>query len=182
MKKRKGMIEIVVPLFFLLFGVIIVAYMMQMYQYNATRTFTEDALAMSNLASAVIDAEEYGISHKIVIVSPEEAYATYQRALKANMQLDDGWMSQNMLAISGKVEILDYIVYNVVGQDVTITSFGQNPYVTAISGGLGSVAAPNGRIIDSTSVYSRITFPVKGIFGVQVIVEKDRLVDVIGDL
>lgn len=178
--KQKGIVDTVVSMFFLIFAVLLIAYMLQIYQFNATRTFTEDALAASNLASAVIDIQEYGITHNIVIADPQAAYETYKRALRTNMMLDDDWYSQNTLAISGQVEILDYVVYNVVGQDVQITSFGQNPYITTITGGLGSVSAPNGIQIESTSVYSRITFPVEGILGVSAVAEKDKLVDIVG--
>lgn len=180
MKKKKGLNEILVPMFYLVLIIILIAYLLQMHQFDATKTYTEDALAASNLASAVIDIQEYGITHNIVIADPQEAYETYQRALKANMGLDDNWESQNTLAISGRVEILEYIVYNVIDQDVQITGFGQNPYTTTIIGGLGSVFAPNGKQIETTSVYSRITFPVEGILGVRVEAEKDKLVDIVG--
>lgn len=180
MQKREGKIAIVMPMFFLVFAIILIGCMLQLYQFEADKTYTEDALAASGLASAVIDIREYGISHNLVIADPQEAYETYQRALKANMGLDDNWESQNTLAISGKVEILEYIVYNVIDQDVQITSFGQNPYTITVPGGLGSVSAPNGQQIETTSVYSRITFPVEGILGVQIVAEKDKLVDVVG--
>lgn len=179
-KKHKGEIEIIVPVFFLILAVIIVACLMQLQQFNATKTFVEDSLAASNLASAVIDAEEYGISHNVVITDPQNAYSTYQRALKANMGLNDAWESQDKLAIAGKVEILNYIIYNVRGNDVEIISFGESSYSTTVVGGLGSVKAPNDKVIASTSVYSRITFPVEGILNIRVTAEKDELVDIVG--
>lgn len=177
--KQKGQIEIVVSVFFLILAVIIVACMLQMQQFRSTKTFTADALAASNLASAVIDVEEYGISNQIVISDAGDAYDTYRRALKANMGLDDNWESQNKLAISGTVEILDYIIYNVRGNDVEVIRFGQSSYTTVLEGGLGSVRAPNNKVITATSVYSRITFPVKGILGIYVTAEKDELVDIV---
>lgn len=180
MQKRDGKIEIVVPMFLLVFVIILVACMLQMYQFEADRAYAEDALAASGLASAVIDIQEYGTKHYIVIADPGAAYETYQRALKANMGLDDNWESQNTLAISGRVDILEYTVYNVRGQDVQITSFGEDPYTADVPGGLGSVTAPNGKIIESTSIYSRISFPVEGIFGIRVTAQKDKLVDVVG--
>ncbi len=177
--KREGQITIVVPMYLLLFLIVMIAYFVQLYQYEAIKTYTEDALAASNLASAVIDIQEYGISHDILIASPDEAYDIYQTSLKINMGLSDEWTSNNIYAISGPVEILDYIIYNVKGPDIYIYVYGQNEYDTLVEDGLGSVEAPNGQIIESTSIYSRITFPVNGIFDIQTVAEKDLLVDVV---
>lgn len=159
-----------------------VAYEMQIYEYDAVRVFTEDALAASNLASAVIDLEEYGISHNIVIRDPDYSYSLYQEALKTNMELDDLWESRNEGVMSGPVEILDYIIYNVSGTDIEIYSYGQNPYTTVITNGLGSVESPNGILIESTSVYSRISFPVDGIMGIQTTAVKDKLADIVNNI
>lgn len=175
-KKRKGEIGIVVPMFFITFMVIMIAYLLQLTGYGAIRTMTEDALAMSNLASAVIDIETYGKTHDILIADPEQSFETYQRALQANMKLDAQWTGQGTQY--GKVEILDYIVYNVSGSDVEIFRFGQSPENRFVAGGLGSVEAPNGQRIEKTGIYSRVTFPVNGLFGIVTTAVKDKLVDV----
>lgn len=182
MKKRKGQISSVAAWFAFLLLFFLTAYEIQIYEYDAVRVFTEDALAASNLASAVIDLEEYGISHNIVIQNPDAAFAVYQEALKTNMKLDDSWESRSGGAISGRVEILDYIIYNVRGSDIEIYSYGQNAYTTVITGGLGNVAAPNGTLIESTSVYSRITYPVEGIMGIRTMAVKDKLADIVSDI
>lgn len=176
--RREGKVEIIISLYMVLFIVVMLAYSLQMRQYNATKTSTEDALAASNLASAVIDIEEFGKSHNIIIADPDYAYDIYKEALKNNMELSDDWTSSNKSAISGTVEIMDYIVYNVRNNDVHIYCYGQNSYETVITDGLGNVAAPNGKIIDNTSIYSRITFPVEGIFDIHTIAVKDLLVDI----
>lgn len=54
MKKRKGNLEITVSMYLIVFTVVIVAYLMQMLEFMAVSRYAEDALAMSNLASAVI--------------------------------------------------------------------------------------------------------------------------------
>lgn len=180
MKKRKGQVGIVFSIFMVVFLVIVIAVLMQLYQYRVISRRTEDALAASNLASAIIDVEEYGISHNILIDAPDGAYLTYQGALKSNMQLDDSWMS-SISAISGRIEILDYIIYNVRGNDIEIYCYGTNPYQIVEQGGLGSVYAPNGKKVVSTSIYSRITFPVKGFFDMQTTAVKDMLVDIVNN-
>lgn len=179
MKKRKGQIAILIPLFVAIFILVLVSYSLQMHQYRSTKTLTEDALAASNLASAVIDTEEYGITHHIIIASPEYSYMLYQEALRINLNLDESWQSDNKAAIAGRVDILDYIIYNVRGNDIEVYSFGQNHYSTVIQNGLGSTRSPNGILIESTSVYSRITFPVEGIYDVKTTAVKDKLVDIV---
>lgn len=181
MRKRKGQIEITISLYLMVFLVIMIAVMMQLRQFREISRLTEDALAASNLASAIIDVQEYGVSHNILVSNPENAFQIYQRALKFNMKLNDNWKSKKESEISGEVDILEYIIYNVRGNDVEIYCYGHNPYTTVMTGGLGNVCAPNGKVIVSTSVYSHITYPMDGILGVHITAEKDMLVDIVNN-
>ena len=101
----------------LLFLVATVAFALQIREYISLKTHTEDTLAASNLASAVIDIQEYGINHNLVIKDPEQAYSIYQEALKINMGLNDQWEDPTGL-ISSPVRVEQYIVYNVRGSEV----------------------------------------------------------------
>lgn len=161
----------------LLFLVATVAFALQIREYISLKTHTEDALAASNLASAVIDIQEYGINHNLIIKDPEQAYSIYQDALKINMGLNDQWEDPTGL-ISSPVRVEQYIVYNVRGSEVEVTSFGEGLNYSATET-LGSATSPNGRVIESTSVYSRISYQVDGYFGVTVPAEKDKLVDIV---
>lgn len=107
----------------LLFFTATVAFALQIRQYISLKTYTEDALAASNLASAVIDIQEYGINHNLIIKDPAHAYSIYQDALKVNMGLNDHWEDPTGM-ISGPVQVEQYIVYNVRGTEVEVTSFG----------------------------------------------------------
>lgn len=183
MKKEQGQIELVSGMFFLLFLILFLAVQLQLLQFLTTSLYMEDALAASNLASAVIDAEKYGMTHEITIGSAEAAYGIYETALKDNLNLDDAWECSNKSAVGGKVEIRNYTVYNVSGQDVEICRFDrEGKQVWTVSGGLGIVEAPNGVRIESTSIYSEIGFPVSGILGVRVDAQKGKLVDVVAQL
>ncbi len=180
-KKCKGQIELVCPVMLLLFLLVIIGYEMQKSRLEATADYADNALVLSNLASALIDVGEYGRSHSLIITDADAAFEIYQRALKANMELDDAWCSHTQAA-SGAVQIVDYIIYNVKGSDVEVIRMGRSPAVYTVSGGLGTVAAPNGQTIASTSVYSRITFPVEGIWGLRTDAVREKLVDVVGGL
>ena len=162
----------------LLFFTATVAFALQIRQYISLKTYTEDALAASNLAaSAVIDIQEYGINHNLIIKDPAHAYSIYQDALKVNMGLNDHWEDPTGM-ISGPVQVEQYIVYNVRGTEVEVTSFGDGLNYSATET-LGSATSPNGQVIESTSVYSRISYQVDGYFGVTVPAEKDKLVDIV---
>ena len=93
------------------------------------------------------------------------------------MGLNDQWEDPTGL-ISSPVRVEQYIVYNVRGSEVEVTSFGEGLNYSATET-LGSATSPNGRVIESTSVYSRISYQVDGYFGVTVPAEKDKLVDIV---
>lgn len=181
MKRHKGQVGIFAALFFILFALVVIASVLQIYTYHIIKEDTEDALAASNLASAIIDIEEYGISHNVVIANPENAFSIYKDALKVNMSLDENLNCVNNSSISGKITIVEYIIYNVRGSNVEVYCFGENSYSYTAIGGLGTVTAPNGQVIESTSIYSKISFKVKGIFNIYTEAKKEKLVDVVGN-
>ena len=112
----------------------------------------EDALAASNLAAAVIDVEEYGISHRMQIRSPQEAYDRYQRAIVGNLNLNDRWECENKGLISGPVHVENFTVYNVSGSEVDVRSFGGNGAAAGWSGTLGQERARNGKTVVNTGI------------------------------
>lgn len=176
---ESGQIGWTAGLFFLLFlGVLLCAFL-QMEVFRSSSRYLEDALALSNLASALIDIEEYGISHKLVIPDPEQAYERYKEAVKGNLNLNDSWECPAVGMISGPVSIVEYRVYNVSGNDVQVTYFDENGLISSWQETLGSAVAPNGVAVESTGVYSEIAYQVEGLFGVSVRAHKGKLVDVV---
>lgn len=183
LRKRSGKIEIFTGMYLLIMLVVLLIVQMQIRLFMTTSTYMEDALAASNLASAVMDIQEYGFSRIIKINDPNEAYKLYCAALKQNLCLDDNWESSRKGLIYGQVHILKYEIYNVEKDDITIYSYGaEGEYVQSVPGGLGSVYTPDGILVESTSVYSKIGFPVRGMFGIQVDARKDNTVDIVSNL
>ncbi len=177
--RQKGQVQWVIGLFFIIFLTVLLYAQLQLMQYRITGLYLEDALAASNLASAVIDIEEYGISHEIQISDPWKAYERYCQALMGNLNLNEIWECPNKQIIAGKVTVLNYTIYNVQDQKVTIYSITPNGGVITYCEGLGQAKAPNGKVIENTSVYSEIGFPVKSFIGNQVEAQKGKLVDVV---
>lgn len=175
---ESGQIGWTVGLWFLLFLWVLLCACLQMELFRTSSRYMEDALAASNLAAAVIDVEEYGISHNIRIDSPAEAYLQYQRALRGNLGLNAQWECENREMISGPVSIENFTVYNVTGGAVEAYSYDKNGAMSSWSGSLGQEKAPNGIQIEHTGIYSEISYQIRGLFGVEVTARKGKLADV----
>lgn len=182
LRRQPGQVEWVMGLFLILFLGIILATRLQVEAYHAASLYLEDALAASNLASALIDLEEYGISHTILIENPQEAYERYCAAVRENLQLNEQWEGTNKTLISGRVKVENYTIYNVQNDIVTVNCRDSGGKLITWQGSLGAVKAPNGIPIESTSVYSEISFPVEGIFGVKTEAHKGKLVDIVSQV
>lgn len=188
-KKRKdrinaeqGQTSWVLGLFLVLFLTILLCMQLQLALYRASALYLEDALALSNLASAVIDIQEYGRTHRVLITDPEQAYGRYCSAVRENLGLNDNYEAVNHKLISGHVEILNYTIYNVTGGKVMVWEQSADGQIQEWQGNLGEVKTPKGQLIESTSVYSEITYPVEGFWGIMVTARKSKLVDVVSTI
>lgn len=179
LKTESGKVELAAGLFSLLILGIMLCAVLQMEIYRSSSDYLEDALALSNLASAVIDVEEYGISHQLVISDPWQAYGRFREAVKGNLNLNEDWQCPAGKLISGPVRIVNYTVYSVTDDDVTVTGFDENGFVSQWKALPGSVSAPNGIPVVSTGVYSEIAYRIDGFLGTSVEAHKGKLVDVV---
>ena len=177
---QKGQVHWVMGLFMVLTMSVLLLSVLQIFGYRITACYMEDALAASNLASALVDLPEYGSSHKIRIVNPLQAYERYCEALKGNLNLDEAFQCPNQKVVSGPVRIVSYIIYN-VWEDMVQICFVTDGRVQESYGVLGTVMAPNGLMVESTSIYSEICFPVRGIWNIEVTAKKGKLVDIVAE-
>lgn len=182
-KHKAGKIEMVTGMYLMFLLAVLLAMQFQIKLFGCISTFAEDALAASNLASAVFDVREYGTNGTIGIASPDAAYGLYREAIRYNLGLDENWENGNKDLMAGRVQVLKYEIYNVKENDITIYSFGEEgKEIRTEPGGLGRVRTPDGTLIEATSVYSKIAFPVKGIFGVEIEAVKHKTVDIVSNL
>lgn len=166
-------------LFFVFVLAVFLMSLMQMEKYRTMWVYLEDTLAASNLASAVVDVEEYGISHTILVDHPDEAYRRYQWAVKENLNLDGNWCGQPGSVIRGPVQIVNYTVYNVRDNMVSVYRYNQYGLAEEWQEVLGRAVAPNGIRIESTSVYSELAFTAQGLWGMEVEARRGHLADVV---
>ena len=176
---EKGQIGWTAGFWIFLFWGILLCSLLQMEIFRSSAQYLEDALAASNLAAAIIDVEEYGVSHRIQI---EDVYTARLRciaAMKANLGLDANWECTNQSLISGPVHMVNFTVYNVDEENVEVYSFDENGVMYSGTGTLGSVRAPNGVMVESTGIYNEIVYRVKGFPGIETDAHKGKLVDIV---
>lgn len=176
---ESGQIGWPLGLWFMLFLGIVLCVLLQIETFRASSQYMEDALAASNLAAAVADVEEYGISHKLQIRDADEAYDWYRKALRENLSLNELWECKNKGLISGPVCIENFTVYNVSGSEVEVCSYGRSGTAIRRYGTLGQETAPNGIKVENTGIYSEISYRIKGVLGIEVTARKGKLVDVV---
>ncbi len=178
-EKNTGNVDIVSGMMFFCILILTIFFGFRMTQYMITAAGVEDALAASNLASAVIDVEEYGRTHRLGIADGEKAFQIYRDALQSNMRLDEELYSSNNEFVLGQVEIKEYIVYNVYGEEVDIQIFDGNGALTfATIGRKGDVFTPDRICVENTTIYSRIGFHVPGLAGHTIAGEKEKSIDI----
>lgn len=177
--KNAGSVDIVSGMMFFCILILTIFFGFRMTQYMVTAAGVEDALAASNLASAVIDVEEYGKTHRIRIADGERAFQIYRDALQSNMRLDQELYSTNNEFVLGQVQIKEYIVYNVYGEQVDIQAFDGNGILTfAMIGRKGDIFTPDRICVENTTIYSRIGFQVPGLAGYTITGEKEKSIDI----
>lgn len=166
-------------MFFFLLVLLVATFQFKSFTYMVSGAYVEDALAAANLASALIDVEEYGRTHHILITDPQRAFGIYQDALYYNLALDEAGYSSRSELLTGEVQLKEYIIYNVQEQEIQITGFdGQGNCLRRDNAALGTVRTPDGVLVEHTTIYSRVGFQVMGLQGSVIGAEKEKSVDI----
>ena len=177
---RKGQVDVVAAMFFFLMVLIVALFQFKVYVYMAAGAYVEDALAVSNLASALIDVEEYGRSHSVRIRDTQNAFRVYRDALYYNLALNEEGYSAKEDLLTGQIELREYIVYNVFPQEIQISVYdGEGNCLRQERAGLGDVETPDGVPVEHTTIYSRVGFRVMGLMGRIIDAEKEKSVDIV---
>ncbi len=177
--KHVGKIDLFTGLLAAFIVVLVMFVCLKLSHFMIAGAYVEDALAASNLASALIDVEEYGKSHTLRIIDPQEAYEIYKEALSINLGLDEAGQSSQKELMEGPVKILSYMVYNVENDRVDIFSLSEGETMQQLpSGEVGLIYTPDGILVETTTIYSRISFRVKGLENQYIYAEKEKSVDV----
>lgn len=183
MKKKKGNINYFLSFAVLLLVVLIVNYNLKIKLIKTTKGFIEDGLVASNLASALIDLEEYGTTNKIINKDFNKSYDEIKSSLKYNLKLNNDFQPLNDNLINSKIKIDKYSIYNVIGNDVHLTSADSLGNITTLifPNGLGKTKTPDGVLIKSTTMYCKISFKIRGYLNTEHEVSKENSVDITDD-
>ena len=166
-------------MFFFLLVLLVAAFQFKSFTYMVSGAYVEDALAAADLASALIDVEEYGRTHNILITDTQRAFGIYRDALYYNLALDEAGYSSRTELLAGRVQLEEYTIYNVLEQEIQIIGFdGQGNCLRRDKAALGTVRTPDGVLVEHTTVYSRVRFQVMGLQGNIIEAEKEKSVDI----
>ena len=175
---RSGQADVVAAMFFFLMVLIVALFQFRVYVCMVAGAYVEDALAVSNLASALIDVEEYGRSHSVRIGDTQNAFRVYRDALYDNLALDEEGYSAKEDLLAGQVELREYIVYNVSDQEIQISVYdGEGNCLRQERERPGEARTPDGVAVEHTTVYSRVGFRIRGLMGRTMEAEKEKSVD-----
>ncbi len=162
MKKDKGSVEYSMCIMLLTVSVLLILFCFRIRSARVEKAYLEDGLATANLAAIVIDADRFGETEELVISDTEEAYERFQKALKTNLNLDDSYLSHDTFLMETPLKVLEFHIYNVEEDGIVHVIYdGNGSKITELMG-LSGVMTPNGKEVESTTVYSKIEFDVKG--------------------
>lgn len=181
LKKQEGQISLVIGLFFTVMIGIFLCGTLQLMQFRVTGAYVEDALAASNLAAAIIDTQGYSKDHLLRFEDVWKNYNIYRNALAENLNLDADFVGKNQGAVTGKVNIEAFILYEVLDDKVRSIAVSSDGKIVEEWGTKGMVCSPNHIVIENASVYSEISFVVKGFAKVEATVHKGKLVDIVSE-
>ena len=162
MKKDKGAVEYSMSLMLIAVSVLMMLFCFRIRSARVEKMYVEDALVSANLAAAVVDTDIYGETEKLIITDELRAYERFQSALKTNLNLDDNYMPSNTFLMENAVKVLEFHIYNVDEYSVTHIVFDEYGSKRTEVMGLSGATTPDGTDVESTTIYSKIEFDVKG--------------------
>lgn len=162
MKKQEGVIEVFVGMFIISITLIMISANSNLKSIKSINNFVSNGLISSNLASDIIDLDEFGKSRTIKISDPNKSFSLFEKTLRENLKLDD--KNENKL-IDNNINIDNFTIYNVKGNDIEVIQMKPIYSKYIVSGGVNKTYSPDGVLISSTSVYSKVSYKVKNMIG-----------------
>lgn len=159
MKKNKGSISYVVATIIITTIALLIATSFKMKKIEMIHNFVSNGLVSANLASDVINLDKFGLDRKINISNINNSYDLFYKALRINLGLD----KKTDRIVDNKVNVDNFTIYNVVGNDVDVIQVKPVYKEKLIKDGVGNIKTPNDIKIKATSVYSKVSYKVKGI-------------------
>lgn len=182
LKKQKGTIVVAATVIFTITTILIlVVYSVTLNIIQDEAEMSSDDLVSSELAVYKdIDLRVLGESKELnlLIFKYDDSnkdlnlkyYFTFLDYLKKNFNLNDNMEPvNNFNFIKSKVKVDVFTIYNVIGQDVEILDYKNRAekiecVYSKVIDGRNKVTTPKGTEIENTTIYSRISFDIEGLF------------------
>ncbi len=180
-KKSEGMMGSTTAILLWLLLILIVTFIFMTTVYHAVSSSVRNALTDSNLAVSTISLKSFGETQDLLVCGKsnsmttytddhsltDEVYADYRDVLVVNMELDEAGppMSKTNFVYGGAVTVDYFIIYNYHAEEDKYDVFTYNEAgFVSLTHETGQIFAPNGKRVYGTSIYSQISFPVRGYF------------------
>ena len=182
-KKSEGLVGVATTIILWIFLIFIAVFVFMVGAYNSVASSVRNALSDTNLAVSTISFVDFGNNQSIHVCGKsyimkkflpqheytDEVFAQYKDAIAVNLELENNGvtLSRDDFLYGGTITIEYFTIYNYYEEDnsydvITYNSSG----LVSIDHLYGPLTAPNGQSVHGTSVYSQISFPVKGYFAV----------------
>lgn len=157
MNKKEGSIPYVVAIVLLIFATGCFIANMRIQNAKVSHNHVNGALVAANLAAELVDLDRYANDRTIMIKDPDKSYEIFEKTLKSNIGLGK--------IIDNQVNIENFIIYDVEGNNVKVIKIKPNYSENIIYNGLNNTKTPSGVKINSTSIYTKVSYKVRSFIG-----------------
>ena len=178
-KKDAGTIHKLYACILLIWVVICWGILIEIMRAGYVSRYLEDSMTQANLAAMLIEPYDYGFAGVLVFHDLDNVKSNFAEVLEKAFGGDE---ERKALGITGDVEIVDFRVYEVT-PSMKAEFYYDNDMVTGYKwyDETAVVLAPDGTIIQNSSIYAKIAVPVKFLFGIEITVMKEHCVDVVSE-
>ncbi len=137
--------------------------------------YIEDSLMQANLAAIVTDPYHYGSTGELVFQNMEMTADMFEEVLMDSLGDAE---TRERLGIGEEVLIQELRAYEVTAAGITEFIYDSQGYISSKQYENGaSVKAPDGTVIEESSLYARVEVPVVFMFGIRLKAVKEHCVD-----
>ena len=134
--------------------------------------YLEDSLMQANLAAILVDPYQYGRTGELIFDDVNQIKTIFEESINASLE------NVQKLGIEEAAKVLDFRLYEVREDGVLeMICMADIPEVSFYDVGT-LVEAPDGTRIVSSTIYAKISVPIRFGFGIQIISTKEHCVDV----
>ncbi|MBQ8816126.1 MAG: hypothetical protein IJZ84_02460 [Lachnospiraceae bacterium] len=175
-KKDKGSVQTVLVLILLTWLVWGFCILMTLMKAGYVNRYIEDCLMQANLAAILIDPYHYGSTGELVFENTQTVRNIFNEVLSES--LGDA-QNREKLGIGEEILVSEFRIYEVTTAGTTEFIYdSQGILQTKRYDSVTVLEAPDGTVIQNSSLYARIEVPIKFMLGIEVRAIKEHCVDI----